>query len=468
LRITMLYPPRPGGRGTNQVPPVGLLYLGAVLEELGHDVILLDAARTGLDGDALVAGIAASNPDLLMISAFTSDVPEVAGLLPSIRKSLRAGVPIWLGGPHACCRGRNALSDLPEIDAVFVGEAEESLPAAVRHLSGEGERPACSIIWRDSPSDVEPAIVEQLGSLPIPAWHLAPPGLYRGLPNGVVLKRHPFAPILTTRGCPCRCTFCAGFRITGRKVRHRPLEQVWKEIELLVGTYGVREIHIEDDNFTFDRQYARDFCAEAIRRKLPVLYSTPNGIRLDTLDDELVGLMKAAGWYVVHCGIESGSDRVLQLVRKGTTTALVLEKIRLLRKHGLRVAGYFILGLPGETEEDMRMTIEFARNSGLHWAQFAAFLPIPGSEAGDAWLASHDMPATGWQGFHNTDCPAPPEGIERKRMKQIQRTAFLRFYLRPGPLLRFVPLLFHPGVGGRILSRAGAYLWGTRNRKAFG
>jgi radical SAM superfamily enzyme YgiQ (UPF0313 family) len=274
--------------------------------------------------------------------------------------------------------------------------------------------------------------------------------------------------VLTTRGCPCRCTFCAGFRITGRKVRHRPLSQVWEEIELLVGKYGVREIHIEDDNFTFDRDYAVSFCEEAVRRRLPVLYSTPNGVRLDTLDDELVGLMKAAGWYVVHCGIESGSDRVLRLSRKGTTTALVKDRIDLLRRHGLMVAGYFILGLPGETEEDMRMTIDFARTSGLHWAHFAAFLPIPGSEAGDAWLAAHDMSAGGWRAFHNTDCPAPPDGISRERMKELQRKAFLSFYLRPGPVLRLFPLLRHPGVSRRLLSRASAYLWGSSERRAPG
>jgi len=460
----MLHPPRAGGRGTNQVPPIGLLYLASVLERDGHDVVLLDAARTGLDGDDLLRAMEAAAPRLVLVSAFTSDVPAVRGLLQGFREAL-GDIPLWLGGPHASCRGPGSFDDLPGIDAVFVGEAEETLPRAIAHLDG-GPPPSHGVIWKESPSETAHALVEDLGTLPLPAWHLAPPALYRGLPNGVVLRRHPFAPVLTTRGCPRRCTFCAGFRVTGRKVRHRPLAMVWEEIELLVRSYGVREIHIEDDNFTHDRDYAAAFCREALERRLPVLYSTPNGVRLDTLDDELAGLMKKAGWYVVHCGIESGSDRILGMTRKGTTTALVREKIALLRRHGLRVAGYFILGLPGETEEDISRTMEFARDSGLDWAQFAAFLPIPGSEAGEAWLAAHPGEVDGWRLFHNTDCPAPPEGISRARMKQLQRKAFLRFYMRPGPALRSLGLLRHPGATGRLFSRASAYLWGGRRAAA--
>ncbi|NLP04788.1 B12-binding domain-containing radical SAM protein [Candidatus Fermentibacteria bacterium] len=464
MRICLLHPPRPGGRGTNLVPPVGLLYLGAVLEAEGHRVVLLDAARTGRRGAALRSDVEAASPDVLMVSAFTSDIEVLSGELTGITGALPSGSRIWLGGAHASCAGAAALEDLPQVEAVFTGEGERTVLEALRHLDG-GPRPSRGVIYRDDPRDVEPGFVDDLSTLPLPAWHLAPPALYRGLPNGVVLKRTPYAPIITTRGCPCRCTFCAGFRITGRKVRHRPMKQVWDEIELLHREYGVREIHIEDDNFTIDREYAAEFCREAIGRRLPVLFSTPNGVRLDTIDDELARLMKQAGWYVVHCGIESGSDRVLESVRKGTTTGLVREKVALLRRAGLPAAGYFILGLPGETEEDIGMTLRFSRSIGLAWAQFAAFLPIPGSEAGDAWLSAHDTEQRRWRSFHNTVCPAPPEGMTVARLKQLQRRAFLGFYLRPSPLLRGLWLLTRPGAAGRLISRVLAY---TTRREAKG
>lgn len=455
-RICLLYPPRPGGRGTNLVPPVGLLYLGGVLEAAGHEVRLVDAALSGHTGAKLADDIRRTGPDVLMVSAFTSDIHVLAIQLPRVREVL-PDVPIWLGGPHASCVGRAAFDDIPQVDAVFLGEAEESVLEA---LDFPSLAPA-GVAYRNDSSRPIPRTVEDLSELPLPAWHLAPPRRYRGLPNGVVLRRTPYAPIITTRGCPYRCTFCAGFRITGRRIRHRPMEQVWSEIEVLAGDHGVREIHIEDDNFTFDAEYAREFCREAIRRKLPVLFSTPNGIRLDRLDDQLLELMKRAGWYIVHCGIESGSDRILKRTKKGTTTDRIRENIRLIHRHGLPVAGYFILGLPGETVEDMEKTMRFAVSSGIEWAHFASFLPIPGSEDGDGWLAEHDLSEDGWAAFHNTACPAPPESVTRKELKRIQRRAFMRFYLRPGPGMRLVGLLFKPGVLTRVFKRALAYMTGS-------
>ncbi len=456
MKLTLLHPPRMGGRGTNLVPPVGLLYLAAVLERDGHEVTLVDAALTGETGDALAATVAGSNPDILLVSAFTSDVAALVRELPAIRGALPRRAPVWLGGPHASCRGPAAFGDLPGIDAVFVGEAEESLPRALA-ACGSGD-PVPGVILASNPVETEPQIVEDLSSLPLPAWHHAPPRMYRGLPNGVVLRRMPYAPVITTRGCPYRCTFCAGFRVTGRRIRHRPLDHVWREIELLHREHGVREIHIEDDNFTFDRDYAAAFCRRAVEAGLPLLFSTPNGVRLDRLDAELLRLMKTAGWYVVHCGIESGSDRILELVRKGTDTASIAGSLELIRKAGLPTAGYFILGLPGETREDIEATIRFARRSSLSWAHFAAFLPIPGSEAGDEYLARHDLSPDGWGAFHNTACPAPPDGMSCGELKKLQRKAFMSFYARPGPILRTLRLLLLPGVAPRLVSRMLAYL----------
>ena len=455
MRITLLHPPRTGGAGTNLVPPIGLLYLGAVLEKAGHIVSLVDAALTGHTDKILQDDIIETAPDLLMISAFTSDVFLLRPQITSLRRMLPE-IPFWLGGPHASCAGLQVLIDFPEIDAFFMGESEESVLELIS--SDSSEKAPDGVVLRTAPSATHPRHIHDLSVLPVPAWHLAPPEKYRGLPNGVILKRLPYAPILATRGCPYKCTFCAGFRTTGREIRKRPLPQVWKEIEILIQDYGVKEIHIEDDNFSLDYDYVSEFCREAIRRNLPVLFSTPNGIRLDTLDDELLELMKKAGWYIIHCGIESGSDRILKKIKKATTTKILQEKIDLIHKHGLPVVGYFILGIPDETEEDIMETIRFSLSSGIEWAQFASFLPIPGSEDGDKFLRNHDLASEGWKKFHNTTCVAPPDTISRKRMKHLQRKAFLSFYLRPRPFLRVIGLFYHTGSSGRLLRRILAYL----------
>lgn len=460
FRVTLLYPPRAGGRGTNLVPPVGLLYIGAVLERSGHRVILVDAALQGLAGERLASVVRETRPDVLGMTAFTSDMAGLSRELPLLRSALPDTL-FWVGGPHPSSVGRAVLDELPEIDAAFIGEGEESVLEMIEHLRNPDlPVPDGVLTRRRMPGNPGPRHVDDLSKLPLPAWHLAPPAEYAGLPNGVVLRRAPYAPILTTRGCPCACTFCSGHRVTGKTLRHRPMTAVWEEIGLLVSRYGVREIHIEDDNFTMDADYAAEFCREALARSLPVLFSTPNGVRLDTLTDDLLGMMKRAGWYVVHCGIESGSDRVLARVRKNITTAEMRRSIDRVRRHGLQVAGYFILGLPGETEDDILRTIDFARRSGIEWAHFACFLPIPGSADGDAWLRAHPDAMGHWEAFHNTACPAPPEGISRKRMKQLQRRAFLSFYLRPLNILRVLSLVFRRGVASRLLRRFTAYLLG--------
>jgi radical SAM superfamily enzyme YgiQ (UPF0313 family) len=437
MKFLLLYPPRPGS--SNTVPPVGLLSIGAVLENLGHEVSLIDSALSGLRGEALSRQICSYSPDMLLISAFSSDVEVLTSELPLLKEAL-GNTPLLLGGPHASCRGVRTLDDLPQVDTIFLGEAEESI---IEYLADPVAR-IPGVIRRSDPWDTSPRHVEDLSKLPIPAWHLAPPAHYKGLPNGVLYRKMPFAPIITTRGCPYRCTFCAGFRITGRKIRHRPLSMVWDEIDLLVNIFGVKEIHIEDDNFTFDADYAAQFCEEAIRREYPVFYSTPNGVRLDSLDEHLLELMKKAGWYVIHCGIESGSDSILRSIRKNLSTNVIREKISLINRVGLSTAGYFILGLPGETEDDIQKTISFSISSGLEWAHFASFLPIPGSEAGDRWFMDHPDSCGIWKVFHNTSCPAPPDGVSRENLIRLQRKAFLRFYLRPGPMLRLLIQLFNP------------------------
>ncbi|MBN1433806.1 B12-binding domain-containing radical SAM protein [Candidatus Fermentibacterales bacterium] len=468
MRLCLLYPPRSGGRGTNLVPPVGLLYLAAVLERAGHAVVLIDATQRNLAGEPLAEAIAEARPDVVGVTAFTSDMPALSRELPRIR-SLLPDSPIWVGGPHPSSVGSRIFDELPEIDAAFIGEAEDSVLEMIDFERSPGGQAPDGVLAREQRSrETHARHVSDLGSLPVPAWHHAPPESYRGLPNGVVLKRTPYAPVLTTRGCPYSCTFCAGHRVTGKRLRHRPMDQVWEEIELLVGRYGVREIHIEDDNFTLDHGYAMEFCSRAVESALPVLYSTPNGVRLDSLDGELLDSMKRAGWYIVHCGIESGSDRVLDLIMKQTDTGAVSRAVDLIRSHGLQVAGYFILGLPCETEADMLETIAFARRSRMEWAHFACFLPLPGSRDGEEYFSRHPEARGDWDRFHNTACPAPPEGISPRRMKQIQKKAFLSFYLRPAHFLRVLSLMFHRGTARRLLSRFAAYLLGERSIKASG
>lgn len=161
MRITLLHPPRTGGAGTNLVPPMGLLYLGAVLEKAGHIVSLVDAALTGHTDKILQDDIIETAPDLLMISAFTSDVFLLRPQITNLRRMLPE-TPFWLGGPHASCAGLQVLIDFPEIDAFFMGESEESVLELIS--SDSSEKAPDGVVLRTAPSATHPRHIHDLAS----------------------------------------------------------------------------------------------------------------------------------------------------------------------------------------------------------------------------------------------------------------------------------------------------------------
>ncbi len=163
-------------------------------------------------------------------------------------------------------------------------------------------------------------------------------------PHGAFFKQYPVAPIITSRGCPFHCTFCGGHIISGRKIRQRSIKNVMSEIELLYRDYGVREIHIEDDNFTFRKDYVLEFCNH-MRSKFPNLtWTCPNGVRIDTLDEEMVEAMRSSGCYALSIGIESGSDKILKLMKKSLNIQKIAEKIEMLKKFDIDINAFFIPG----------------------------------------------------------------------------------------------------------------------------
>ena len=214
-----------------------------------------------------------------------------------------------------------------------------------------------------------------------------------------------------------------------------------EEIRLLHNRYGIREIHIEDDNFTFDKNFVKEFCAQLKNSGLKISWTCPNGIRLDTLDEELLLVMKDAGFYSLSVGIESGSDKILEQMKKNITKEQIREKINLIKKCGLDVSGFFILGYPTENREDILATINFAIELGLKRAGFSLFKPFPGTEITRKLVEKGElkqMSDEDWARFVLSDAVYAPPGFTRKQMKKIRREALLRFYLRPAIMFNFI------------------------------
>jgi len=231
------------------------------------------------------------------------------------------------------------------------------------------------------------------------------------------------------------------------------VENVIREIIILYDRYGVREFHIEDDNFTWKREYVITFCRKIIELGLDLSFALPNGIRLDSLDREVLTLMEEAGFYSIAVGIESGGDRILALMKKSLTRAVIREKIELIRGcTDMRVSGFFLIGYPGETEDEIRGTISFARELPLDLASFLITMPLPGSPLWDDYK-KQDYQKINWEDFIPSRVVPGVSDIPPESLKKLQRRATLRFYLRPKIIARILGQIKRPNQYGIIVRR---------------
>jgi radical SAM superfamily enzyme YgiQ (UPF0313 family) len=213
-------------------------------------------------------------------------------------------------------------------------------------------------------------------------------------------------------------------------------------MEYLMNNYGVREFNIADDNFTHNRKVVEEFCQGIISRGWKIHWSGSTGIRLDSLDEKLLGLMKESGCYSFYVGIESGSQRILDLMKKRLKLEQIRRGVEMISKSGILVSGFFIIGYPGETREDILKTIEFAKSLPLFKAHFFHFTALPATEAYETLLNEGKIAGPDDSMF--MDVSYVPEGLTGKELKELLRKAYLDFYMRPSVLFRLLMRLSSP------------------------
>lgn len=432
-------------------PPLGVLYVAAALRAAGHEVSVYDgdpAVRPGLASE-----IASVNPDLVGFSFLTMTWGRALRLAEDVRARLPMAKLI-AGGAHATADPVGTLGTFP-LDAVVVGEGEETALDLVRRL-GAGEP------WDGTPGVVTAAgagparpFVVSLDSLPFPARdllghepYLRPPGLIRGWASSRIVS------MLAGRGCPFACAFCESHRQMGTRVRMRSVANVIAELDQLVTRDRIRGMYWVDDVFTHDRAWVLTFC-EALRAR-PYRLRWACQSRVTSVDGALLAAMRNAGCVQVDFGVESGSATVLKGMHKAITPTDVEEAFSLARSAGLRTGASFILGSPGETEEDLKATAELARRIDSDWTIFFFSTPYPGTElyerAESRW--GQTWPAFG-ERWNNRVGPTPlPHGgldpalVARTRAR-LQNRHFARNYLHPRNvpfILRLATTLPHPDV----------------------
>jgi len=415
-------------------PSLGLGYLATAIRAK-HDVTIVDCIKDGIDIGKFESLIRERRPDVVGLQCYTFDLKFVSDALDVVKRVDKNIVTV-IGGPHPSALPAETLKFFEgKLDYLLAGEAETGLPKFLDSLpsgiSGMGSVPGLAWLENGQLKANPKAAVDDLDSLGLPAWDLIHPETYPESQHGAFFKNFPIAPIMVTRGCPYPCTFCAGKVVSGKKIRRRSIESVLGEIVSLKNDFGIKEFHIIDDNFTMDTEYAKEFLRRLKSLDLKMSWAVPNGVRMDTLDEELLGLMKETGLYLVSLGIESGSDKVLSSMKKGITVSRIREHVQMIKDAGVDMAGFFILGFPGETAETIRETIRFSTELPLVRANFFTYLPFPGSESYAELKREGKLGDVDWERFYFMNAAYVPDGLTRKELKGLHRLAFASFYLRP-------------------------------------
>lgn len=449
LKVLLVLPIREGN--FQITPDVGLLYLGTVLQNAGFQVTVLDCPKSGFTFDDFRTFVKEGEFDAVGFRCYSRDHNYVSHHA-RIVKSLNPRTLTLVGGPHPSALPEFVLSSMDCIDFAWKAEAEEGLPTLLNAYAEYGLNipeyllhTIPGLVWT-SRQELrlivnKPGFGIDLDSY-TPAWELLDPETYPGFEQRKTYSTRiwdGFFHVSTTRGCPYPCTYCNAPNLSGKKLRHRSVDRVIEELTMLKQRYGAKRFSIIDDEFTLSKKYAISFCQGLIDAKLNLKWDCPNGVRMDSLYPELLQLMQAAGCDALCVGIESGNERVQKLIKKRVTVDTIRERAAMIADcTDIRITGYFMIGFLDETEEEIRDTINLACSLPLVRAAFNVVIPIPGTEIfddliGNGGLKLHEI---NWDTLTNDQVAFKRDHVTGKRLMELQREAFLRFYSRPSVTLR--------------------------------
>ncbi len=423
-----------------KTPPLHLMYLAGSVEQAGFSPLIVDANLLNAPPDRAAETIAGLHPDLVGITATTATISIAFQYIRKIRERV-PDCYIFIGGPHVTFLPRETLAECRELDAVVIGEGEETVVDLVGSFSATdpqwpGTVRGVAYRQRDGAREriiVTPArpLIRDLDTVPFPARHLVPFGEYRLFDRDAAIGF-----MITSRGCTFACKYCSSSHMMGGRFRARSPENVLDEMEELAARYRVHTIEFLDDNFLLDRSRALEIAREIRERGLDVSFvasSRVNGVSRDLLTD-----LKRAGLSTIYYGVESGSPRTLELMNKRITLSQAEDAVRIAKDCGIGVITSFILGYPGETAEDMDLTIRFATHLDADYAQFTILTPYPGTPIFNELKERGLLTTTDWDRYTvlNPVVRYEPFGLTSKQVFRTLVKAYLRFYLRPGRLYR--------------------------------
>jgi anaerobic magnesium-protoporphyrin IX monomethyl ester cyclase len=430
MKILLIQPFKDFGMSGESYPPVGLGYLATSLK--GHDVTILDCVKDNFNYIKFMDKVLEIYPDWIGITLYSISIPYVKIMIDLIRT---LGTKIVLGGPHVSALPYEVLKTFPRADYAIQGEGEIPFQKLV---NGDPLSEIPGLIYRDNGIKVnKPFFPKNIEDYGFPAWDLINLKDYF---KYLTFKGNA-APVFFSRGCPFSCTFCSAKVTSGQMLRRRSIGDIFNELRLL-RKHGVKRFIIQDEGFGVEKDFIMRFCKRVKLERLPMKFYLILGMRLDIVDEELLDMMDGVIEKRIALGIESGSERVLKLMKKHTNLKMIEEKVSLMKSKGFEPTGYFIIGFPGETREEIEETIKLALRLPIKEASFTAFQPLPGTEITNELIKSGELPKDYDFSVTNQNTVVyAPKGMTLEELETIRKNAIKRFYLRPKILLHHLKSL---------------------------
>ena len=404
--VLLINPSYMGSYGGNKMsvvspifPVLSLATIGAGARERGHKVEILDLSYIPYDFEDARKKIEAFAPDIVGITALTPAANQMIDLSYLI-KDISEKIVVVGGGPHASSLPKETLLQ-SKLDAVIVGEGDFTFADI---CDGEKFENIKGIYWYNR-SEIQNngprLLINDLDSLPMPAWDLFDPKIYADKISRLLVRRPPIVTIEFSRGCVFKCDYCASKMTMALGYRNKSPERCAREVQHLYDL-GFREFMVADDIFTSDEKWAVKVCDAIADLGLDIPWTCTNGIRVESADENLFSAMHRAGCYRVSFGFESGNDEVLKKFGKGGRASIEKgsQAVKIAREAGIETNGYFMVGLSSDTEATMIDTIEFAKKLPLDLLKFSVTTAFPGTEMFNIYVAKGLVKSYNWDDYH--------------------------------------------------------------------
>jgi anaerobic magnesium-protoporphyrin IX monomethyl ester cyclase len=413
-----------------KLPPIGLMYVASALEKAGFEVQMLDNYLMKKPTQEVGELVAKTQPAIVGITCGSATYPRTVETAKAI-KAAKPDCKIVVGGWHASYMPDSLLAN-PEIDYVVMGEGERAITQLATTIIDGDETQALTIPGvacrkKDNIIKNPPQFIENMDEIPYPARHLLPLELYDRTIE--FLDAKPADVMSISRGCVFNCGFCETRKLWGNICRGFSPKRVIGEVEDLRSRYGTRGIYFINDNFTLRKEATKELCKLMIEHKLDLEWVCDT--RVDLVNDELLALMSRAGCKTIWFGVESASPRVLKRIGRNTTPEQVEAAFKLCKKHGIKTACSFMLGLPDETLADMEASLKFAKKLNPDWCQFNTFIAYPDSKLYNELLESGK-----YTKLDEFLLAVKSDEYSYEQLQDLQRRFFKEFHMTPRQILK--------------------------------